>query len=62
MDLSPAHQPDPKWATAVPDWEARIMARRSLMGAMHFDHKPIHITDILFDPVTVSNLRWCSGQ
>jgi phage terminase large subunit-like protein len=46
MDMSPAYQPDPKWATAVPDWEERIMERRSLIPDLP-----------LFDPVAEKALR-----
>ncbi|WP_114286014.1 terminase large subunit [Candidatus Halocynthiibacter alkanivorans] len=46
MDLAPVHQPDPKWATAVPDWEARIMARSSLVPELP-----------LFDAVAEKALR-----
>lgn len=31
MDLSPSLQPDPAWSTAVPDWQDRIRAGKSLV-------------------------------
>ncbi len=37
MDLSPASLPDPRWSTAVPDWQDRILAGKSLIPEL-----PLH--------------------
>lgn len=46
MDLSPEYVPDPRWSTAVPDWEDRIMAGKSLLPELP-----------LFDAVAEKALR-----